>query len=145
MAKTNVTLLKPLGEKRARIELGFSKEDFDLVKEYEPRALKVIEKDSGKLLFEVMEGTVAGVGKHTLLIPRSVEREGNMLFTIENMDRDVIADTAALANVVNYGDIIAKQVATTVAAYNKAKESILVEGAETVKPVKVAKDKKGDE
>lgn len=129
MAKTSVTLRKPLNEKVALIQLGFSKEEFDLVKAYNKKALVVFEKDSSRVLYEVDMAERADIGATVLHIPANVTREGDMLFSLNGVDLDNITQTANLANLVEYGDKITKQVKAAVKAYNKAKESITIEGA----------------
>ena len=127
---TKVTKLRPTEEGLARIELGFSRGDIELVSAFDPRALKVSEKDTKADLFEIGLAKDARTlfGKSTLLIGTGNKDED--IVVIVHDVRDNVNTNVALANIVKYGDIVEKQIKQATKAYEAAKTSISVEGKE---------------
>ena len=127
---TKVTLLRPQEEGLARIELGFSRGDIELVSAFDPRALKVSEKDTKVDLFEIGLAKDARTlfGKSTLLIGNG-NKDGNIVVIVHDV-RDNVSTNVALANIVKYGALVEKQIKKAIKAYEAAKTSISVEGEE---------------
>ena len=127
---TKVTLLRPQEEGLARIELGFSRGDIELVSAFDPRALKVSEKDTKAELFEIglARGARTLFGKSTLLVGTGNKDED--IVVIVHDVRDNVNTNVALANIVKYGDLVEKQIKKATKAYAEAKTSITVEGEE---------------
>ena len=129
---TKVTKLRPTEEGLARIELGFSREDIEVVRAYDERALRVVEKDTTTDLFRIALGDTNAIGRKDLLIKNSSDKTNNIVVILHDV-KDTVDQNVALANIVKYGNVIEKQVSKALAAYNKDKESVLVEGEAVVK------------
>ena len=127
---TKVTLLRPQEEGLARIELGFSRGDIELVSAFDPRALKVSEKDTKAELFEIGLAKDAKTlfGRSTLLIGNG-NKDENIVVIVHDV-KDNVNTNVALANIVKFGDVIEKQIKQATKAYATAKTSISVEGEE---------------
>lgn len=124
MAK--VVKIKPVSEGTVRVELGISMEDLRIAREFDPRSLEVVSKETKEVLYLLALGTTPGYGKETLVVPTSIT-EGNIDFLLHNV-KDDVSTNAALANIVQYGSVLAGQIKKAVEAYSKAKEKITIEG-----------------
>ena len=122
-----VTKIKPLNQGLVRIEMDVTYGELELALQFNPASLELHSEDQKEADYKVMLGGMGAIGSSVVVLPSfGQDLDDKVAFIIEVMP-DSVKTNAALAKVVQKGNLIIEQVKDAVEAYNEALEFITIE------------------
>lgn len=123
-----VAILKPASENRARIELDFTHEEFDVARAFNPASVKIVKETAARqesLEFEVKVGSTNKLSKYALVVASNPEAPtSKIVVQVDVANISSPAGTATLVRAKGLLDTISKQILKAVKDYKAAAETI---------------------